>query len=528
MLREPLRWRAGEARGRFRGIIGLARLALGSVLFWGLGSMVAADVLERHWREHVSEHFRLVTDLDDEQAAIRIRELEMFRSVVLTITGGRASAADERIQVLVFARSRDFAQVFGSDFAGFFVATLRDSRMVSGAGSVGLNAREILFHEYVHHLLRNASSAHYPPWYNEGLAEMLSTVQERKGRIVIGAAPERAQGGRLVHLPMSTLLHGSASDMPPAIANEFYACAWELVHYLHAGHLVGSPNRFEQMTGYLAQIQSGADSEAAFATAFDVSTVQLQREVERYLERGRMPALQYPLEAFRWNDSTTSADLRLEQVAYEVASVAVHVDEERARRLLERALGRLPPDDPRGARLMAIQATAMSRQGEHSAGVSVGRRAVALAPDDPVPRAELADLLFAWCGQTQAPRDCATLLSEAERLYVDGLRLAPQDAELRFGLARLHSRTGYEHDRAAAVLLELANSRPWSAELNLEAGRALAGAGRRSEARERLLRAYNFSHDESTRAQAAALLQTLEPPPATDAGPSGGETLQDS
>jgi hypothetical protein len=74
--------------------------------------------------------------------------------------------------------------------------------------------------------------------------------------------------------------------------------------------------------------------------------------------------------------------------------------------------------------------------------------------EDPLPRLELADLIASWCVNAEPPADCDALLDEAEQHYREGLRIAPDDAEHRYGLAR-----------------------PRSPELSLEAGRGSAVSG---------------------------------------------------
>jgi hypothetical protein len=57
---------------------------------------LAAEFLKDEWREHLSENFRLLTDVETATAVERIHELEMFRSVVLRITGAQVQPASDR------------------------------------------------------------------------------------------------------------------------------------------------------------------------------------------------------------------------------------------------------------------------------------------------------------------------------------------------------------------------------------------------------------------------------------------------
>ena len=83
--------------------------------------------MRRDWRQHVSDHFRLLTDVRPKVAAELIRELEMFRSVVLGVTGQSAVAQGDKIDVVLFARHRDFNALFGHGSLGFFIPGLRSS-----------------------------------------------------------------------------------------------------------------------------------------------------------------------------------------------------------------------------------------------------------------------------------------------------------------------------------------------------------------------------------------------------------------
>ena len=59
----------------------------------------------------------------------------------------------------------------------------------------GMDSSQIIRHEYVHFVLRNATTIRYPTWYDEGFAEYMSSYAVRKNQeLVIGTVqPERVQ-----------------------------------------------------------------------------------------------------------------------------------------------------------------------------------------------------------------------------------------------------------------------------------------------------------------------------------------------
>ncbi|HEX7035835.1 MAG TPA: hypothetical protein VF210_08675 [Pseudomonadales bacterium] len=260
------------------------------------GSNVSAapKLLERNWQIHQSEHFRLLTDVDERAAASRLNELEMFRSVVLGITGRGAAVDDATLDVVVFSRHRDFTYLFGDGILGFFLPTLRVNWMVGSAGRLGASQRQVLF-----------------------------------------------------------LLFSTYATMPTATANEFYVGAWELVHYLHAGHFAGAPNRFQQMVDYLAALQRGHGAETAFAEAFDITPLELGNEVQRYLQRGRIPRVDYPTESFAWSGAFSTRVPDRAEIAYRLARSACRTTRRRPRRcagcLHEPEPAEAPAEAPSGA-----------------------------------------------------------------------------------------------------------------------------------------------------------------------------------
>ena len=163
------------------------------------------------------------------------------------------------------------------------------------------------------------------------------------------------------------------------MVNDFYAGAWEPVHYLHAGHLTGGRERFGQMQNYLAALQRRADGEEAFGQAFDISPLELQREVEQYIERGRIPRLEYPAQAFEWREDAQVNTLHRAEVAYELGYLAVLVNPDVARALFEDVLPSLSADSPLRARTLAgIEVTHQFEENFHL-GFEIGRQAVAKA-----------------------------------------------------------------------------------------------------------------------------------------------------
>ena len=95
---------------------------------------------------------------------------------------------------------------------------------------------EILYHEYTHFLLRNQNRLEYPPWFREGFAELLSTVDVHRGQVRVGMVPARQRSTRVIEVtPADVIRARSIEGWTDARISQFYAQASLVVHYLSYG-----------------------------------------------------------------------------------------------------------------------------------------------------------------------------------------------------------------------------------------------------------------------------------------------------
>src|SRR5205085_8315307 len=102
--------------------------------------------------------------------------------------------------------------------------------------NTGADLYRVVFHEYVHLILKQ-SGITLPLWFNEGTAELFSTIETTRSQITIGEViPQyisQLRSERLMDVP-ALMAVGHDSDL----YNEqnkigiFYAESWALVHML--------------------------------------------------------------------------------------------------------------------------------------------------------------------------------------------------------------------------------------------------------------------------------------------------------
>lgn len=168
------------------------------------------------------------------------------------------------------------------DVGGWFLARTEANYVAVNADPRG-DARSIVYHEYLHYVLRNNYPG-LPLWLHEGLAQLYSTFDTKGAEARIGRPI--AEHARWLQsnplLPVSELFAmdaGSRDYHEGARRSVFYAQSWALAHYL----LVGNPARRVLTLRYLRTLSRGEPAEQAFREAFGG---ELDAELLAYVRRG--------------------------------------------------------------------------------------------------------------------------------------------------------------------------------------------------------------------------------------------------
>jgi hypothetical protein len=100
------------------------------------------------------------------------------------------------------------------------------------------DAYELMFHEYVHHILRTFWAGEVPAFLDEGLAEVFSSARFRKGSVLLEPRHDYVRYLRSHDwLPFERLLEVKRTDpeyVDHQLAPGFYAQAWATMYYATA------------------------------------------------------------------------------------------------------------------------------------------------------------------------------------------------------------------------------------------------------------------------------------------------------
>ncbi|WP_437963183.1 tetratricopeptide repeat protein [Sorangium sp. So ce260] len=264
------------------------------------------------WVELSSPHFLMWTDLDRSEARGALAEFESSYRALEDVCFPSDGPDPFRMQIILFARERDFRQLSPRFFDGYFLHALPNDLEPAPTmvmfGSLGDRTRLTFQHELAHHFIAQ-SIGPTPAWLNEGLAQFYSTFRLQDGYATIGAPlPDRsfvkgafwhtANNGsftrslipasqarsatELIHLDRDDF-YGSSGDPSQAARRRVtsnYLSSWALVHML-----INGPEPYvRRFTSFLEAASRGAPVRQAFAEAIrDVPPEQLDQDYRSYL-----------------------------------------------------------------------------------------------------------------------------------------------------------------------------------------------------------------------------------------------------
>ncbi|MBI3210893.1 MAG: hypothetical protein HYZ37_18565 [Candidatus Solibacter usitatus] len=151
------------------------------------------------------------------------------------------------------------------------------------------------FHEFAHLASHHSLGVPLPPWLEEGLAEVYSTLEPANSSVRLGISIQehvRLLGNKtwLSAQELGSVAGGSALWGDEQRVALFYAQSWVLTHLLRLD------SRYRDgFAGFLREMRAGVPQHEAFPQAFGKSYMQASADAAHYLQRGNFPAVMYPL-----------------------------------------------------------------------------------------------------------------------------------------------------------------------------------------------------------------------------------------
>ncbi len=465
--------------------------------------------------------FTIVTSRSASQARSFVEDLRKFKATLEKMLDRRVANVPIPTTIVIVSQHDWISYLMPREgVAGFFQSIPFANYMAMNGDAQIEEATPVMFHEYTHYFLASQFSGVHPPWFNEGIAEVMAftSFKVMKGTAVLQIPMFRVREARdRDWIPFERLIkvdHFSPEYQSHKLADSFYAQAWLTVHY----GLIGNPAFGRQMFAYLQQLNTLHPHEDAVRNSFGTDLEAIDRQLREYsrkndlrsgaLKMDDIPAVELPAgQPVAANDAyALLIDLMLETRG--------HPDRIRP---LVAALSKREPKSARAAILTARLAAIDEDEAAFEAAVTAAEST--LSPGDWQARRDLAGVLMRvatefrplskrtsedetrdleralkWFSEAVAhnDRDIVALwgfgtaatrlgkdLDQAENALVAAYKLAPASAQIAMSLANLNARRN-EPDAMVPYLEDTIryatdlSMRRWAAETLLELRKFLA------------------------------------------------------
>ena len=459
---------------------------------------------DRRWIEVRTENFQVRSLLGDKETIELARNLEMFRLAVSAITN--VSSTDSAIPTNIFAvrGAREFVRLglLDRNVVGRFLPGIRNNTIVL-RDTPGMSESHVILHEYTHFLVRNHGSQRYPMWYDEGLAEYLSTTRAYDTYFEIGLFAEHRKLNFKYSrwLPMRKVLSAEehVEKWNPEQRSMFYAEAWALVHYLQ-----NRPEAADQgLAHYLKLVEAGTDDVAAFEEAFGISVEKLDREITRYLNRGKFTFFRLDAADLLPEFQAEVVRLSRERISLALGQLALSMGKlDRAEHWLTIATAH----EDTLAQAEAGLGDVLKFRGDFEAALPHFEKAVALAPGDPYCQLDLAEFWHDRAESIGEGSDASDYLNRAREHYVKAWRMDDSIPETYAMYGQTFQMEGQRFDKAIEMLEKAGSLLPSNLQIRLMLAEAYADAGLREDAVDAAQSVLVWTHSEDAIKKANEIL----------------------
>lgn len=497
--------------GAVKVLIYLSRWLVVFLCWYHLAGVPVVEARDRPWMEYRSSHFVVYSDRDPQEARALVADFERFRRAALYLTGLKPSAETTPSQIYLFARPQDYSAIApAADVAGFYRDTGLGPRMVVGAEAQLADASLVLFHEYVHHLVRERSDWRYPIWYDEGFAELLGSARLTRDRVELGHMhPWREPLLRgSARLSLQDLLEPSFEQTEePRYWERYYTSAWLWLHYLQLGHLAGESDYRAATQEFLLALDAGQPVAEAFKEAYGASIATFDQRLTRYQRRPRWRGYGLAMPAYQGRISQRA--LHKNEVAYLLGDLAFQVGRPEA---AVPFLTAVDASEASVARPLSLRAVIENHQQRPALARHFLSLALSKQPEDPYVLTNAARVH--WQNRagavTEAPKpdERADPAHEALQFAQRAVQQQPNNLDALRILWRAQRALG-QLEAAEASMLAAHRQRPGDVRLNMDIGTFLANSDRPERAAPFLQKVLLWDHSAARKHRAKQLLSHL-------------------
>lgn len=265
-----------------------SRIALGIGALFCFNSLIAADA---KWTRIATPNFEMYTTASERSAHDTLRYFEQIRSF---FDQAMPHPLDNPtvVRIVAFNSAKEYEPYRLNEFATAYYHSSGDYDYIV-MSHAGAETFPVATHEYVHLVVRH-SNLKLPPWLNEGIAELYSTIKPMGDKVLVGSLVE----GRFQHLlmekwvPLAAIIaagHDSPYYNEKNKAGSLYNEGWALTHMLAL-----SPDYRGKFSQVLLAISNGKPSIEALEEIYGKPLGKIENDLQGYLRGGRFQGTLIP------------------------------------------------------------------------------------------------------------------------------------------------------------------------------------------------------------------------------------------
>jgi hypothetical protein len=236
------------------------------------------------WILMQNQHFRVLSSASERDTREVLNQFELISGFFSQVTKSK-SISGEPVPVIIFGTEKEYQPYRLNEFATAYYFNQGDRDFIV-VGKLGEQNKQTASHEYTHLELARAGFT-LPPWLNEGIAELFSTLNKQGdftlyGDVLRGRLQELS---RQKWVPLETILdvdRNSPYYNESGKAGSFYDESWALVHML----ATSEPYR-DKFWSFVAEVSRGTDSAAALQQAYGMPLAKIEANARSYIEGNR-------------------------------------------------------------------------------------------------------------------------------------------------------------------------------------------------------------------------------------------------
>ncbi len=241
----------------------------------------SSGLAAEQWLKLTSSHFELYTTAGEKKGREAILFFEQVRDFFGKARGNAKPVTTAPVRIIAFRSDKEYKPYRISESADAFYLDGYDRDYIV-MRNISEESYPVAVHEFTHLLIKRAG-IEVPIWFNEGLADVYSSLKPMGKKVLIGSLIP----GRIYPLqqnkwiPFDAL---TAVDAKSPYYNEkvragiFYAESWALVHMLFL-----SDQYRAQFNKLLVALASGLPASAAFWQTYAKTLGQVQQDLEQYM-----------------------------------------------------------------------------------------------------------------------------------------------------------------------------------------------------------------------------------------------------